>query len=306
MEFSELKKAAQALSERYRTGEKPYLRTPQDRHAYLLTRYPATKAALHRVFEEIRSIPIQTMLDIGAGPGTSWDAAAETWEGLKQATLLERDRDFVAIGLQRTPKDRVRWVTKDVTGDVSKQSEFEMHDLVLFSYSWGEILDLALLEKAWAAAGKFLVIVEPGTPWGYQSMLKARDFCVEKQASVYAPCPHSKACPWQNTSEWCHFGTRLPRSEDHRLAKEGRMGFEDEKYSYVILSKTPIKTDFSRLLKDPLRRKGHTVLTLCALEGIKQTTVTKKDKEHYKKINKLKWGDKISFLAEQRWPGLPG
>ncbi len=292
MEFShsELKKAAQALSERYRTGEKPYLRTPQDRHAYLLTRYPATKAALHRVFEEIRFFPIQTMLDIGAGPGTSWAAASETWENLSQATLMERDRDFVEIGVQRTPKDRVCWVT----GDVSKQPSFEVHDLVLFSYSWGEILDLALLEKAWKAAGKFLVIVEPGTPRGYQSMLKARDFCVTKQASVFAPCPHSRACPWQNTSEWCHFGVRLERSNEHRLAKEGSMGFEDEKFSYVILSKEPLDTDFSRLLKDPLRRKGHTLITLCTKQGIEQKTVTKKDKEFYKKINKLKWGDKIT------------
>lgn len=291
MEFSsaELKKAAQALSERYRTGQTPYLRTPQDRHAYLLTRYPATKAALHRVFREIRSFPIETMLDIGAGPGTSWEAACETWENLKKATLMERDRDFVEIGSKMTPPDRVHWVT----GDVSKQATFERHDLVLFSYSWGEILDLALLEKAWQSAGKFLVVVEPGTPRGYQSMLKARDFCISKKASVFAPCPHSNQCPWQNTSEWCHFGIRLQRSNDHRLAKEGSLGFEDEKYSYVILSKEPHETSFSRLLKDPLRRKGHTLITLCSKDGIEQKTITKKDKEDYKKINKLKWGDKI-------------
>ncbi len=92
MEFSqaELKKAAQALSERYRTGQTPYLRSRQDRHAYLLTRYPATKAALHRVFQEIRSFPIQTLLDIGAGPGTSWEAAQETWDSLTgQLSLKE-------------------------------------------------------------------------------------------------------------------------------------------------------------------------------------------------------------------------
>ncbi len=71
------------------------------------------------------------------------------------------------------------------------------------------------------------------------------------------------------------------------------MGFEDEKYSYVILSKELLETDFSRLLKDPLRRKGHTLITLCTKNGIEQKTVTKKDKEYYKKINKLKWGDKI-------------
>ncbi len=42
------------------------------------------------------------MLDIGAGPGTSWAAASEIWENLK-ATLLERDRDFVEIGSTNNP-----------------------------------------------------------------------------------------------------------------------------------------------------------------------------------------------------------
>ncbi len=291
MEFSsaELKKAAQALSERYRTGQTPYLRTPQDRHAYLLTRYPATKAALQKVFQEIKTFPLQSMLDIGAGPGTSWDAATEIWRDLKQATLVERDRDFVEIGSKTTPLDRVRWVT----GDVSKVSQFEPHDLVLFSYSWGEILDLSLLERAWQATRQFLIIVEPGTPRGYQSMLLAREFCIARHGIVYAPCPHSKACPWEKTQQWCHFGVRLQRSDDHRLAKEGSLGYEDEKFSYIVLSKQAAAPPFSRLLKDPLRKKGHTLITLCAKEGIEQKTITKKDKEYYKQINKLKWGDKI-------------
>ncbi len=97
-----LKKQLKPFQKDIEQGRTPYLRTPQDRHAYLLTRYPATKAALHRVFEEIRFFPIQTILDIGAGPGTSWAAASETWENLKQATLVERDRDFVEIGSNDT------------------------------------------------------------------------------------------------------------------------------------------------------------------------------------------------------------
>ncbi|MBS0648397.1 MAG: hypothetical protein JSS10_04125 [Verrucomicrobia bacterium] len=290
MEFSpsELKKAALALSERYRQGITPYLRTPQDRYAYLLTRLPATKAALQRVFQEIRGFSVQSMLDIGAGPGTSWLAAQEIWEGLK-ATLIERDNDFIEIGSKMTPSDRVRWVSSDV----SKLEQFEMHDLVLFSYSWGEILNLALLERAWQAARQFLVLVEPGTPRGYQSMLKGRDFCIGQKGRVYAPCPHSNACPWEKTPEWCHFGVRLERSEGHRLAKEGSLGYEDEKFSYIIMSKQALPTPFSRLLKDPLRRKGHTLITLCSKNGIEQKTITKKDKEQYKRINKLNWGDKI-------------
>jgi ribosomal protein RSM22 (predicted rRNA methylase) len=59
----------------------------------------------------------------------------------------------------------------------------------------------------------------------------------------------------------------------------------------VILTKQPIESSFSRLLKDPLRRKGHTLMTLCSKSGIEQKVITKKEKEPYKRVNKLKWGD---------------
>ena len=288
---AEIKKAALALSERYRLGTPPYLRSRIDRYAYLVTRFPATKAAASRVFLEISGFPIQSMLDIGAGPGTSWSAAEEIWPSLK-ATLIELDRDFVEIGSQTTPRDRVQWVTTDI-----KKAQLAPHDLVVFSYSWNEILDFEVLEKAWTAAQQFLVIVEPGTPRGYENMLKARAFCIEHGGRVFAPCPHSKACPWEKkgekTEQWCHFAVRLSRTSEHRLAKEGSLGHEDEKISYIIVGKHVNLPSISRLVKDLQRRKGHTLLTLCTDQGIRQEVVTKKNKEFYKKVNKLNWGDKI-------------
>jgi ribosomal protein RSM22 (predicted rRNA methylase) len=282
---SEIKKAAIALSERYRKGITPYLRSPEDRYAYLLTRFPATQAAVARVFQEISAFPIQSLLDIGAGPGTSWDAARQYWN-LKQATFVEKDRDFVQIGKQMVPQ--ANWICNDASA-----AALTPHDVVLFSYSWGEILNLPLLERAWQAAQQFLIIIEPGTPRGYESMLKGRDHCIGQQGKVYAPCPHSRACPWQNTSEWCHFGVRLQRSAEHRQAKEASLSYEDEKFSYVILSKQAVPAPFSRLLKDPLKRKGHTLITLCTENGIEQKTITKKDKELFKSTKKLSWGDKL-------------
>ncbi len=285
----EIRKAARALSERYRQGTPPFLRSPIDRHAYLLTRFPATAAALKRVFQEIRTFPIQSMLDIGAGPGTSWEAASETWSSLKRATLVERDADFVEIGRSMTPADSVAWVCREA----SALKGMERHDLVLFSYSWGEIGDLAVLEQAWQLAGQFLVVVEPGTPLGFTRMLKARDFCTQQGGIVYAPCPHSHACPWEKSSDWCHFGVRLQRSFEHRHAKEAALGYEDEKFSYVILSKQEKPSPGSRLLRDPIRRKGHTLLTLCTEQGIEKITLTKSHKEQYKKANKMNWGDRF-------------
>lgn len=283
----QIKKAAQALSERYRKGETPYLRSPEDRYAYLVTRLPATEASLARVFKELQGAEVASYLDIGAGPGGSWETAIEAFPGISQATFVELDREFVKIGKERLAEHPIIWKNESALN-----LDVKPHDMVLFSYSWGEIKNFTALMKAWAACRKFLVVVEPGTPRGYASILEARDELIKKGAHVVAPCPHANKCPWQGTSEWCHFGVRLERSKEHQWAKEGSRGFEDEKFSYIILSKEKSLPFFGRMVKDSLRRKGHTILTLCTENGIVSKTVSKKDKE-YKNINKLNWGDKV-------------
>ncbi len=279
----EIKKAAQLLSERYRKGEKPYLRSVADRHAYLITRLPATQASLKKVLHELQGAQIFSYLDIGAGPGGSWEILAEIFPTLQEASFVEIDLEFVKLGKDRLGRKPVHWI---------KEVNVKPHDLVLFSYSWGEIHNLSMLQKAWELAQKFLVIVEPGTPRGYQAMLAARDHLIQWGAEVLAPCPHHRQCPWQGSPEWCHFGVRLERTKEHQRLKEGSLGFEDEKFSYIILSKEKVKPFYGRMVKDSLRRKGHTLLMLCTNEGIETKTVSKKN-DNYKNINKLNWGDKL-------------
>lgn len=285
----QIKKAAQALSDRYRKGETPYLRSIEDRHAYLVTRLPATQAALRRVLKEIQDGKITSYLDIGAGPGASWDVAKEIWPSLHEATFVELDMEFVKIGKEQLQGQPITWKLQSA----AQLGEIPMHDLVLFSYSWGEIKSLAALHHAWDRCLQYLVIVEPGTPRGYEAMLEARDALIKKGGSVVAPCPHSQICPWQGSSEWCHFATRLERSRDHQWMKEGNLGYEDEKFSYIIISRSNPAPFLGRMVKDSLRRKGHTLLTLCTEQGIVTKTVSKKNKQLFKAINKIEWGDKI-------------
>jgi ribosomal protein RSM22 (predicted rRNA methylase) len=283
----QIKKAALALSERYRRGETPYLRSPEDRHAYLVTRLPATQAALERVLKELHGADITSYLDIGAGPGGSWKVMEETFPTIQQATFVELDREFVKIGRQRLEGRPITWKNESAI-----QLDVKPHDMVLFSYSWGEIKNLSMLVKAWALCQKYLVIVEPGTPRGYGCMLEARDELIKRGAEVLAPCPHSHKCPWQGSLDWCHFGVRLERSREHQWAKDASRGYEDEKFSYIILSKVGVKPFAGRMVKDSLRRKGHMILTLCTDQGIVTKTISKKD-ENYKITNKLNWGDKV-------------
>ena len=40
--------------------------------------------------------------------------------------------------------------------------------------------------------------------------------------------------------DWCHFTQRLPRSRAHKQIKGAELPFEDEKFSYVALTRAPV------------------------------------------------------------------
>jgi len=280
-----LKKAALELSERYRFGNF-HLTEEEHRYAYLLTRLPATFAAISKVLEEIRGYKISSMLDCGAGPGTGW-LAAKQFFSLEKGTFLERDSVFLEIGPQLAPGV---WQKTDLQSCV----KFESHDLILFSYSLGEMVDERAVYLAWEAAQKAVVVIEPGTPKGFATIRRVRSRLIELGAKIAAPCPHTVACPMA-TNDWCHFSVRLDRSSAHREAKGGVLGYEDEKFSYIIAVKhldTP-KNYHQRILRHPLQREGHRVFTVCSEIGIRNVTVSKKEKEYYKKCKKLEWGDML-------------
>ncbi len=120
-----------------------------------------------------------------------------------QVTSVEQHPFF--IDLAKKLGAQGEWIQKKAA-DIP---DFPPHDLVMFGYSWGEIG--GNLEKYWKAARKALVIVEPGTPKGYQTILKARDQLISLGGYVAAPCPHSNKCPL-SPPDWCHFSVRVERS----------------------------------------------------------------------------------------------
>jgi len=281
VKFSKLKSAAEELSAGYRSRR---FRLKDEEHflAYLLTRLPATFAALQSALRPIRQLPITSLLDLGAGPGTGWLAAKEIFS-LQKGTFVETDPAFILLG-EELVEDDVSWVQ----GDLCKMV-LEPHDLVLFSYSIGELDDWEkALESAWKAAGQALVIIEPGTPQSFIRMKQVREKLIGMGAHIAAPCPHEGACP----SSWCHFAARLERSQQHRLAKEGSLGYEDEKFSYLAAVRQPVSKR-SRIVRHPVKRKGHVVFELCTEQGIEKRTVVKNDKDLYKRARKLQWGDTL-------------
>lgn len=292
-----LAKARVNLSQSYREDPTAlHMQSHSERLSYLASRMPATYASNVKVFSELlRLAPvanIKTLLDLGSGPGTALWAANEVFGRLAQADLIERDDGLIDIGkkLAAAGNLQAQW-SKDVL--TSSDVEYKPHDLSVFSYSYGELPKdkrLQVLKSVWQST-RFLVIVEPGTPRGYETIMEVRDSLIPQNGFILAPCPHMQICPMAG-KDWCHFSARLERSALHQNVKEAYRGYEDEKYSYVIFSKNPVELPENRIVRHPMKHSGHVNFTLCTHEGtLRQETVSKKHGELYKKARDAEWGD---------------
>lgn len=283
----DLSRAVEELSQRYRENHPIYLKTHLHRLAYLCTRFPATLAALKAVLDKLPT-PIGSCLELGAGFGPSLWALPE----LSEHTLLEQDSELITIGKRLYPSSAI-WEQ----GDFTTFQDVPHADLTLFSYSLGETPEENvehLLNRYWQTTKNYLVIIEPGTPKGFERIRYSRTLLLQLGAHLVAPCPHTNTCPMEGKN-WCHFSARLPRTSLHRLLKAGTLGYEDEKYSYLIASKKDFFVQGERILRHPGHHRGHITLELCTKEGFKKKTITKKEKEFYKSVKKLKWGDLIFY-----------
>ena len=288
-----LARASAQLTENYKQSRfTQTLATPESRAAYLLTRLPATFAASLYVFREVaRLIPQlapHSLLDLGSGPGTAMWAAREIWPSLRDFALVESNREFQQLGARlASPIDNVKWIHADVNS-----AELPPADLVVLSYSLAEFKSPEkIIEKAWNAALKALVIVEPGTPRNFSLVAAVRAQLIESGAYLVAPCPHNNTCPMQQSDDWCHFAVRIERTSEHRQLKRGSLGYEDEKFSYLAFAKHPAHRAESRIVRHPAVHSGHIQLTLCTAEGLKKETVTRSNKENFRAARRTAWGE---------------
>lgn len=291
----EIQKAHEALSICYRAkGRTQDINEEAMIAAYVSARMPATYAAMDMCFQMIKNVFPTSILDLGAGPGTATLAALNLWPKLKIAILVEHHAAMSRFskGLLNSLNLETRFEhhQKDITSFSSPKE----YDLVTLGYVLGELnqeQQLAALKKAWDATKEFLVITMPGTPHDYQTLMFARDFLIQNKGYTIAPCPHRNKCPLQETNDWCHFSIRLSRTKSHKRAKKGELSYEDEKFSYLIISKKETDQNFTRILRKPIKRPGHILLDLCTADAIKRETVTKSQKDIYKNASKKIWGD---------------
>ncbi len=307
---AELSRAVETLSRRYRDAPAPAgpgatgavgRLSEAERLAYAVVRLPATAAALHAVFDAVARhtrVEPRTVLDLGAGPGTVLWPAASRWPGIRRVTLIDRDPDLLQLGLRlwrHDPAGSASGPTVDPrTGDLAA-ADAPAADLVVLSYAIGELAEARAaraIERALAVASGALVVVEPGTPAGFARIRAGRDRLIAAGATIAAPCPHQAACPMAGT-DWCHFAVRLDRSRAHRQSKHADLGWEDEKFAYVVAVRDASLLRAragSRILRRPQKGTGHVRLALCAADGLSDVVVTRRAPA-YREARDAAWGD---------------
>jgi ribosomal protein RSM22 (predicted rRNA methylase) len=317
---SDAAQRASAISQTYRGGGgSATIRSGVDALAYALARMPATYAAviasLNALSEVRPDFAPATLLDVGAGPGTATWAAAQVFESLNEFAALDSNPALRTLALDLATDTRLATLRYSHGGASVGLRDATPSDLVIASYVIGEpgAGGLAALgDLMWAKTSDTLLIVEPGTPAGTQRILDLRWRLIAQGAHVIAPCPHDRECPLiafssdvgaglreENASkqkappDWCHFVQRLPRSRAHKHLKNAELPFEDEKFSYVALSRTPAQQRPARVLSQPQMTKIAITAKLCTVEGVCIATIARRDKSAYARYRKFDWGDAV-------------
>jgi ribosomal protein RSM22 (predicted rRNA methylase) len=269
------------------------------RLAYLAARMPATFAVVKRVLEECKkrvpSFSPKTLCDIGSGPGTAAWASINIFPEITKIFLYEKDPQWQHIGkllMDHSQHPALNHAVWNQT-DLMHENTFISNDLSILSYVIGELpMDAMtqLILQAWNSTSHMLVIIEPGTPHGFDRIKLVRDQLIKLGAFLVAPCPHHNICPMEH-GDWCHFAERLERTPLHMAVKDATLGYEDEKFSFVAASKAPIELPYARILRHPQHHSGHIDFFLCGKEGLEKRTLSRRHKDLYKKAKKLEWGN---------------
>ena len=280
--LNELVKASASITEQYRAGRPSKLTTSIERLAYVAARMPATYAAVHSALSQADIEP-RTLLDLGAGPGTVTWAAHAVFDSLESAHLVERNGALAQLGQRLGTPIPATWMVADVS------TPLPTADLVVLSYALSETSWITVLEKAWAATGMMLALVEPGTPKGFNLIREARQWLIGRGASIAAPCPHGRACP-MTKDDWCHFAARVERTSLHRRMKGAELGYEDEKFSYVLATRAAVATPEGRIIRHPRQKAGYVQLELCTTTGLATQNVPKSAGLRHRAARKAGWG----------------
>jgi ribosomal protein RSM22 (predicted rRNA methylase) len=299
-----LSASVRRLMEEYRSGRPaaaPIIGSDTDAAAYAAYRMPATfaavRAALRQVRHAVADLRPSSQLDVAGGTGAATWAATEIFPELTAVTVLDQVDAALRLGRRlcvRATHPALRTATWR-EWRLEPGADLPAAELVTISYLLGELPPAAresLVVQAAATRG-VVVVVEAGTPAGYERVLAARSTFIAQGYTILAPCPHQNACPLAQARDWCHFAGRVNRSALHRRLKDAHLDYEDEKFSYVAAAPgRPPHRVAGRVLRHPEFRKGLVSLQVCAADdGFRPVLVSKRQGDLYRLARDTGWGD---------------
>lgn len=305
-------KKAVSLSLRYRIDRSShkYIENSDDVLGYLAVRAPSTYSQIYGALESIKKLnpnwQPKNILDIGSGPGTAIWAAAEIFSSLKNGTAVEMDNNFIKAGqsiLTSIPEINIVWELTDLSKSLPKTEE--IFDLVILANILNEMDEKTknkVLSFAQNHSKGILLILEPGTPYGYEVVKQSAETL--KTDKDYLVTPYidnifidSEEVTFTQKIKRPDFQKRVRhlQRKNEQLEKPRLLppsDWEESKYYYLAYSKFPNEiTPTARLIDAPKPLKPFVELKILTGRGIRTERVFKKDRELYKKAKKLNRGD---------------
>ncbi len=279
-------------------GEK-YIKSIDDAICYAFYRMPSTTAVIKKCFSYIpRSEEAYSVLDLGAGTGASVFAIIEQDAiNVSKITCVESSGYMLETFNRLIDGLELPFSIETIKEDFLSYTGGKSFDIVLTSFAINEINKkdrISFLDKMWNLSNKYILIIEPGTPTAHKEMMEYKKHFISKGGKIVAPCAIDK-CPLIDGDDWCHFQVRLNRPSIQSKIKGGVRNFEDEKFTFLLISKEDCEKNKEEnvkiLIRKPIIQKGNISLTFCEKQGINRKIYTKKDGEKYKKAKKLDVGD---------------
>jgi hypothetical protein len=170
------------------------------------------------------------------GPGTGGWAAAELFPSLQSIDCVEASLPMAKIGQRLAHQSP--WATLQ-QAQWHQPSDLPAADLALLSYLIAE-MTLAqrteLLEKIWTKT-QVIVVVEPGTPAGYQTDIRSTRLGAQSRRAL--DCSLSPFPAMSFTNAWLvSFSCSRRTNATASIIEGGLLGYEDEKFCYLGVWKT--------------------------------------------------------------------
>ncbi len=274
--------------------------------AYLVLRSSATFAQIIGTLNQIKELSPdwqpQSLLDIGSGPGTAIWASKEIWPSIQTATCVDQEKNFLSISQEIIQKAGIEISMTPVFATVDKYiPNNKKYDLVIISNTLNELSPAqqqATINKAISQCSGILVIIEPGTPAGCNTIQKIGQNIPELM-NIFAPYIQNSFV--KNKETWIHFSQKFIRTDYLRRARQQMReselmasDWEEAKFSYIAFSTfEPTLQINSRLIGQPIKAKGYIEIPLLTKDEIKLTKILKRNKDEYKKAKELRWGETI-------------